>query len=208
MAFSIIPTTSASGATIVAKGTGTKKRPTRIRINNVLVSEFIMPGNSQFTKSIVVPSLINGAYSVVLQQQGTDLVWRQTASTSLTVQNPVTPPPPITAIQTITEGSTLNGTVTWLVTFIGTQPFRVDMIIDGTIKWPELYPEWGGSLDTTTLSNASHLFTIKAYDNNNNLLITSSVSATVNNVIGTLPPAPLNLRATAGDRNVTLAWGA
>lgn len=115
-----------------------------------------------------------------------------------------------TATQTIANGSTISGSVTWQVTFTGITPYKVDMLIDNVLKWTEYSSPWGdsGPLDTTTLSNGSHIFKVNAYDSAGSLLVTSSVTATVSNIIATLPPAPSELAATAGDKTVTTIWGA
>ena len=66
-------------------------------------------------------------------------------------------------------GQTVFGTVTWLADVVSSGTVdRVNFAIDGAVKWTEHYAPYGyggdaGQLDTTTLTNGKHQFTVTAY---------------------------------------------
>lgn len=83
---------------------------------------------------------------------------------------------------TITAGATLSGIVNWIATETNGVADHVDMYIDGVLWSAELFTPWGGNLDTSTLSNASHVFRIRMWDSGG-LFYEESVTATVNNAV-------------------------
>jgi hypothetical protein len=91
------------------------------------------------------------------------------------------------------NGQTISGSVTWQVSVSGGTPTRVDFAIDGTVKWsqatsPYLYGGASGGLDTTKLSNGSHMLSATAYGEKGVHSGTSRVTVTVSNSV----PAPSN----------------
>ncbi|MDX6605110.1 MAG: hypothetical protein QOF23_1619 [Solirubrobacterales bacterium] len=89
--------------------------------------------------------------------------------------------------QTPANGQTVSGSITWQVSVSGGVPTRVDFAIDGALRWsqkssPFLYGGTSGGLDTTTLSNGSHVLTATAYGAKGVQSGTSRVTVTVSNV--------------------------
>ena len=90
MAFTLSPATVEPSASLTASGTGTKKRPARIRVAstdptmpNAILAEFTMPASGRFAKSLFAPGGPDRATTLVLQQKRPDGVWAQTASVKL-----------------------------------------------------------------------------------------------------------------------------
>jgi hypothetical protein len=90
MSFTATPNPVEPSDSLTASGTGSRKRPTRIRVAatdptmpNAILAEFTMPANGRFTKAIYAPGGPARETSLVLQQKRADGVWAQTASVKL-----------------------------------------------------------------------------------------------------------------------------
>jgi hypothetical protein len=97
---------------------------------------------------------------------------------------------PTVSVTAPANGATVQGTVALTATAsdnVGVA--KVEFYVDGTLKITDTSAPFSGSLDTTTLTNASHSITAKAYDAANNSTTSAAVSVTVNNVV-TPPPDP------------------
>src|SRR5207344_2361074 len=78
---------------------------------------------------------------------------------------------------------------------------KVEFYVYGVLKGTDTTGPYSISLDTTSLSNAAHSITAKAYDAANNTTTSTAISATVNNVSGggdTTAPAVSITSPTAG----------
>jgi hypothetical protein len=113
---------------------------------------------------------------------------RLQATITVTVRNaaPASQPPPspaATAVsvlsQTLTDGQTLSGTVTWQATLAG-DVRRVELWIDGARAASFRRAPYGGSLDTTRLRNGPHTFAVHVTGTDGSTA-TASVAATVAN---------------------------
>ena len=114
-------------------------------------------------------------------------------SATVTVANGAPPPTAtFTVASSITNGSTLSGSVAWQAT-PSQAVSQVDFYIDGALKWTEkVTPYWfngdGKTLDTKTLTNASHVLKLVATAAGGT---TAQVSVTVTVANGTAPaPSP------------------
>lgn len=58
---------------------------------------------------------------------------------------------------------------------------KFELLVDGQVKVTDTSPPFTMTLDTTTLSNASHQLTARAYDAANNMTTSGAISITVNN---------------------------
>jgi hypothetical protein len=70
--------------------------------------------------------------------------------------------------KTPTPGSTFGGIIVWEASVSGGTPTRVEFLIDGALKWtegaaPYRYNGDTGTLDTRTLSDGTHTFTVRAF---------------------------------------------
>ncbi|PKM05789.1 MAG: hypothetical protein CVV14_14915, partial [Gammaproteobacteria bacterium HGW-Gammaproteobacteria-4] len=74
---------------------------------------------------------------------------------------------------------------------------RVDFLVDGVVKGSDATNPYALSLDSTTLSNASHALVAKAYDAAGNVGSSASVSFVVNNVGSTNDTTPPTATAAA-----------
>lgn len=113
------------------------------------------------------------------------------ASTSRDIIVNDTAPPTGVAITAPANNSTQQGTIT--VTAQASDNVgvtKVEFRVDGQIKATIMTAPYSASLDTSTLSNANHQLTVRAYDAANNSTISSAVGITVNNTTpgGSTPP--------------------
>lgn len=117
-----------------------------------------------------------------------------TATSTVTVaNNPTSPPPPASSLAvtnaTPANGATLSGSVRWEAQMTAGAATQIDFLIDGTQKWtergaPYVYNGDTGSLDTKTLSNGVHTLMVRATDAGGHTA-TSSITVTVANVAST-----------------------
>lgn len=74
---------------------------------------------------------------------------------------------------------------------------KVELYVDGALKYTSNTPPYVFNLDTTTFSNGSHALFAKAYDAAGNIGQTDNVTVTVTNFVATPPPPPVtNAAAT------------
>lgn len=100
------------------------------------------------------------------------------ASVTVTVTDATNPTVNVTAPL---NGSTVSSTVTFSASASDNVAVtKVEFSVDGTLKSTDTISPYSVAVDTTTLSNASHTFTAKAYDAAGNTS-TSSVTVTVDN---------------------------
>jgi hypothetical protein len=81
------------------------------------------------------------------------------------------------------DGSTVSGVVQVQPDTPSWTPSRVDFWVDSTLVWSQSSPPYGGSLDTTKLSNGQHTLTLTAWVNNPNAghTLTSAITVNVSN---------------------------
>jgi mannan endo-1,4-beta-mannosidase len=84
------------------------------------------------------------------------------------------------------DGQQVAGRITWQVSVSGGTPTRVDFAIDGNVRWSQKTPPYlyGGTtdgLDTTRLSDGSHLLSATAYGSEGGRSATTKVTVTVAN---------------------------
>lgn len=141
-----------------------------------------------YSTTFNMSSLTPGSHTI--HARAYDTSNNQTNSTVITVTVP-TPPDttaPTVSVTSPTAGATLVGTATMSATAsdnVGVT--KVEFYVDGALKATDTSSPFTSSLDTTTLTNASHSFTAKAFDAANNNTTSTAVSATVNNPV-TPPP--------------------
>ncbi len=96
---------------------------------------------------------------------------------------------PVANVTSPTNGATVSGTITVSATAtdnVGVT--KVELYVDGVLKGTDTASPYSFSLDTTTLSNASHAISVRAYDAANNIGIDNDTSVTVSNS-GSPPPS-------------------
>jgi hypothetical protein len=156
--------------------------------DNVGVSsvEFFIDGVSRGTDSTSPYSLAfnsttlsNGTHS--LTARATDAAGNATASSavSFSVSNTTadTTPPTVSASESGTSGTiTLNATAS---DNVGVS--KVEFYIDNVLKGTDTSSPYSMTLNSTTLSNASHALVAKAYDAANNIGTSATVNFTINN---------------------------
>ncbi len=113
---------------------------------------------------------------------------------------------------TLKDGLAVSGAVTWTATPSDTNATtKVEFLIDGTLKWtenlsPYYYNGDGNQLDTTSLSNGSHVLKVKA-TRSDGKVATFSATVTVSNIAPPPPkPPPPSFTTTSSIPNgVTLS---
>lgn len=117
---------------------------------------------------------------------------------------------PTTSITAPANGATVSGTTNVTASAsdnVGVT--KVEFYLDGALQSTSTASPYSWSWNTTTVSNASHSLTSKAYDAAGNAGTSAAISVTVNNVADTTPPsAPANLAASAAKRKISLTWNA
>jgi hypothetical protein len=84
-------------------------------------------------------------------------------------------------------GATVSETIGWEVAVTAGAPSKVEFLVDGTAKFSDSTAPYGGTLDTTKLSNGNHTLSATAYGSKG-VKATTSVTVTVSNATST--PAP------------------
>jgi endonuclease/exonuclease/phosphatase family metal-dependent hydrolase len=98
--------------------------------------------------------------------------------------------PPTVSLTAPAAGATISGTTVAVSASASDNSgtvSKVEFLKDGSVFATDTTPPFSASLDSTTLINGLHSLSAKAYDPNNNLGTSSSVSVTVSNPI-TVPP--------------------
>ena len=129
---------------------------------------------------------------------------RSAPATLSTATSPCTatpaPPPPSSAgsiSQTIANGATLKGVVSWFGVYDGNgdkvedDPGSVEWRVDGNLVRTEVDVPFGDDASfwpSTSVANGSHTFEVRAVNGSGTVLAKNTVTATVAN--GTTPPPP------------------
>jgi chitinase len=150
---------------------------------------------SPYSLSLDTTQIANGTHSITAKAY--DAANNVTAATavSVTVQNPVTPPPDTTAPTVVitgpAAGATVSGTTSIAATATdNTGVAKVEFYIDGALKNTDTTAPYAYALDTTTLTNAGHSLSAKAFDAAGNSATSATVTVTVSNV--TVRPEDIN----------------
>lgn len=141
-----------------------------------------------YSASFNMSSLSLGSHTIYARAY--DTANNQTNS-SLVLVNVVNAPDttaPAVSVTSPTSGETLSGTASLSANATdATGVSKVEFYVDGALKATDTTSPYVASLDTKTLTNASHNFTAKAFDAANNSTTSASVAAIVNNIVS--PPA-------------------
>jgi hypothetical protein len=157
--------------------------------NGVTKVEFYVDGvlkatdtSSPYSATLVSTTLSNGSHSLTAKAYDPSNNVGTSSAVSFTVSNSTsdTTPPTVSASETGT-----SGTVTFSATASDANGVsKVEFYVDGTLKATDTSSPFSATLDSTTLSNASHSLTAKAYDPSNNVGTSTAVSFTVSNSTG------------------------
>jgi hypothetical protein len=128
------------------------------------------------------------------------------AAANFTISNPVsdTSAPTVSASESGTAGTiTLSATASDNVGVT-----KVDFLVDGVLKGTDTTSPYSLPLDSTTLTNASHSLTAKAYDAANNVGTSAAVAFTVNNPGSDTTPPSVTASETGSSGTITLSAAA
>jgi hypothetical protein len=177
----------ANGATITTTTTATAAASDDVAVTKV---EFYVDGalattdtSSPYNYSINPASISVGAHQ--LTAKAFDAANNSTTSSAVNFTIADTTAPTV-SVSSPTGGSTQSGTIVVSATAadnVGVA--KVEFYVDGSLKGTDNTSPFSLSIDTTTLTNASHALTAKAFDAANNSTTSAAVNITVNNA-----PAP------------------
>ena len=118
-----------------------------------------------------------------------------TGPVTATTTSPPPPTPSYTVTESIKDGSTISGAVSWTAVPSNVSLTKqVDFYLDGALYHSEIESPYGAptdntSFDTTTLSNGSHTFKVVATETDGVTKASTSATVTVSNGSSTPPPA-------------------
>ena len=142
-------------------------------------------------------------YAKITQDDGKSL-WSAPVWVSQTTGNSDTTPPVVSATESGTSGTiTLSANATDNVGVI-----RVDFYVDNVLKGSKTSAPYSITLNSTTLSNASHVYLAKAYDATNNMGSSSAVSFTINNPVADTIAPTVSVTAPGSSGTITLSANA
>ncbi len=135
---------------------------------------------------------------IARSSDNTDILGTASAG-SYTIVNP----PPTVSISSPANNAVVAGTLGVTVSAADDLAVtRVEILVDNVLKSTITTSPYVYSLDTNTLSNASHTISVKAYDSTN--VVSSSVSITVDNSLPTASiTAPASGSTVSGAVNIT-----
>jgi hypothetical protein len=143
--------------------------------------------SNTYSYSLDPTTLSIGAHTLSAKAYDTSNNVATSASVPVTVPDKTSP---VVSITAPAANATVSGTITAAATATDNVAVsKVEFYVDGTLKGTDTSASSNSfsiSIDTGSLSNASHSITAKAYDAANNVTTSSAVSVTINN--STTPP--------------------
>jgi trimeric autotransporter adhesin len=195
---------SVSGTTTISASASDNVGVTRVEffIDGALLSS---DTTSPYSASWNTTSATNAAHS--LTARAFDAANNQTTSAAVSVTVSNTAPPPDTTMPSVsitgpTGGATVSGTTTISASAsdnVGVT--RVEFFVDGVLVASDASSPYSASWNTTTVANASHSLTARAFDAANNQTLSGAVSVTVNNAAPPPPTGTATLTVTATGRS-------
>ena len=85
---------------------------------------------------------------------------------------------------------------------------KVEFYVDGVLKGTSTTAPYSLSLNSTTLTNATHILVAKAYDAANNVGTSSSVNFSINNPVADTTPPTVTASETGSSGNISLSANA
>ena len=166
--------------------------------------------NAPFSLSLNTTTLSNASHSLTARASTSAGQTATSAAISIKVNNanPVPPTPPSVSITSPTSGATVSGTITVTVS-VSANTTSVQFNVDGTSAGPAVTnAPFSFSLNTTKLSNASHLLTAVAGTAGGQTTTGVGVSIKVNNAnpVPPAPPPPPPPPPPAASRGATLPY--
>jgi hypothetical protein len=146
-----------------------------------------------FSVGFSTTMLANGTHSFYAKAYDTAGQSTTSATSTVTVSNTVTDPPPLVTLTSPINGATVSGNITVAANAsdnIGVT--KVEFYRDGsTLIGSDTTAPYSVSFDTTTLANGSHSFYAKAYDTAGQSTTSVTSTVTVSNVTDAPPSVTL-----------------
>lgn len=212
------PTTTITSPTNSQTVTGTIN-VTATASDNVGVSnvELLVDGvvktsdnTSPYILSLNTTTLTDGSHTLTTRASDAAGNTGLSPAVIVTVNNTPVPDttPPTVSMTAPSEGATVNGTITMAANATDNVAVtQVEFYADGQLKGTDATNPYSYSLDTTALSDGSHVLTVKAFDAAGNNTVSAPVNVTVVNTDTQPPTAPTNLTATSvSSTQVHLSW--
>ncbi len=142
-------------------------------------------------------------YAKITQDDGNSL-WSAPIWISQTTGNSDTTPPVVSGTESGTSGTiTLSASASDNVGVI-----RVDFYVDNVLKGSKTSAPYSITLNSTTLSNASHSYVAKAYDASNNVGSSTAVNFTINNPVSDTTAPTVSVTTPGSSGTITLSASA
>ncbi len=142
-------------------------------------------------------------YAKITQDDGNSL-WSAPIWISQTTGNSDTTPPVVSGTESGTSGTiTLSASASDNVGVI-----RVDFYVDNVLKGSKTSAPYSITLNSTTLSNASHSYVAKAYDASNNVGSSTAVNFTINNPVSDTTAPTVSVTTPGSSGMITLSASA
>ncbi len=142
-------------------------------------------------------------YAKITQDDGNSL-WSAPIWISQTTGNSDTTPPVVSGTESGTSGTiTLSASATDNVGVI-----RVDFYVDNVLKGSKTSAPYSITLNSTTLSNASHSYVAKAYDASNNVGSSTAFNFTINNPVSDTTAPTVSVTTPGSSGMITLSASA
>ena len=138
---------------------------------------------SPYTMTLDSTTLTNASHTLTAKAYDAAGNIGTSTGVAFTISNPVpdTQAPTVSATETGTSGTiTFNATATDNVGVA-----KVEFYVDGVLKGTDTTSPYSMTLDSTTLTNASHTLTAKAYDAAGNIGTSTGVAFTISNTAST-----------------------
>ncbi|GMU06721.1 hypothetical protein ASNO1_29740 [Corallococcus caeni] len=163
-----------------------------LRVDGVLASTSTL---SPYSLTWDTLGVVNGSH--VLTAVAYDLAGNTATSAPVTVTTSNDLTPPVVSVSVPTEGAIVRGTVTLSASATDNVAVRkVEFYVDGTLRFSTLSPPYSYAWSSLGTANGSHTVFAKAYDANNNVGTSPTVSFTTDNDM--TPPTVALTAPTAG----------
>lgn len=194
--------TNSGALTLVSNFASTSGRT----VSTVVIYEGVPGRNGTVTQlsntatTTITPAVGEHFYYAKITQDDGKILW--SAPIWVTQSNSTdSTPPTVSAGASGTSGNiTLSANAT---DNVGVS--KVEFYVDGALKGTATSTPYSMTLNSTTLTNASHSLVAKAYDAANNVGTSSAVSFTINNPVSDTTPPTVSANESGTSGNITLS---
>jgi hypothetical protein len=154
------------------------------------LAPYVFDGDHAMLDTTALPDGLHVFKVVAYRSDGSSVAVSATAR----VANSTPSATSLSVSSSIGNGQTLSGRVPWTVEVGGGTATKVEFYIDGSPRWteniaPYVFNGTGGTLDTTTLSDGNHIFSVKVYASDGSTTSATATAMVSNTAVSPPPPA-------------------